>query len=183
MGALEFMWAGGYTERYHTHRTLLRDTVGHHSFNVACTILHLRPDASAALLKAALLHDVAEHKVGDMPAPAKRAMGIREVFSAHEAKVMQEAGIAFPELMPEEDWVLEFADGIDGMRFSLQERRMGNLGIAEIFHAYCGYCASLLFGANTHPLRQRPTELQEPAQLCDYEVFKNLKGEWYDICK
>lgn len=169
MKDIEFMWAGGYTDRYHTHRTLLRDTVGHRSFNVACTIMHLRPDASAALLKAALLHDVAEHKVGDMPAPAKRDMGIREVFSTHEAKVMAEAGVVFPDLSPEEAWVLEFADGIDGLRYCLQERRMGNLGIAEIFEAYAGYCIKLLGDG--------------PARSRDIALFEYLEGEWNDLCK
>lgn len=183
MKDIEFMWAGGYTDRYHTHRTLLRDSVGHHSFNVACTIMHLRPDASAALLKAALLHDVAEHKVGDVPAPTKRDMGIRDAFTTHEAKVMAEAGIEFPALTSEEDWVLELADGLDGMRYCLQERSMGNLGIEEIFHAYTGYVASLLFGPDKPPLRQYPDELQEPARFCDYQLFKHLKGQWYAICK
>lgn len=71
MKSLEFMWRGGYTTRYHTERTLREDTVGHHSFNVAAIVMYVRPDASAALLRAALLHDVAEHVLGDIPAPVK----------------------------------------------------------------------------------------------------------------
>ena len=57
---LEFILAGTEVTRYHTVRTLVQETVGHHSHGVAMLCLFLAPDASANLLKAALVHDLAE---------------------------------------------------------------------------------------------------------------------------
>jgi 5'-deoxynucleotidase YfbR-like HD superfamily hydrolase len=177
VNALEFMWAGGYTKRYHTWNTLLTDTVGHHSFNVACILMFLRPQASAALLRAALLHDVAEHKVGDMPATAKRALpdypgglSFRAVFGRLEEEHMQDAGVELPVLTDEEAWALKLADVLDGMRFCLMERRMGNRSIAEVwvnFHAYA-----------EEMLRAKAS----PAQKQDLDAFTFLEGEWADVC-
>jgi 5'-deoxynucleotidase YfbR-like HD superfamily hydrolase len=161
MKDLEFMWAGGYTDRYHTHRTLLRDTVGHHSYNVVCIIMHLEPKASAALLRAAILHDVAEHVLGDMPGPAKRAMPdyiadgerrfsdatFREVFGDAEEAAMASAGVSYPDLTPHEGWLLKMGDAIDGMRFCTQERAMGNKVITEIYNTYVRYVSELLSDA------------------------------------
>jgi 5'-deoxynucleotidase YfbR-like HD superfamily hydrolase len=143
--SLEFLWAGGYTARYHGIRMLLPDTVGHHSYNVACTVMYLRPDCPARLLRAALKHDAAEHKVGDMPAPTKRAIpGLRDSFGLYEDKVMDEAGVPVEPLTPEELWVLKLCDSMDGMRYCIQERRMGNKYAVEIFEAFNEYVIDLL---------------------------------------
>ena len=124
--ALKFMWSGGETRRYHGFRMLQEDTVGHHSFNVACIIMAIRPDASATLLRAALKHDIAEHIVGDMPAPAKRAMPhynaageggaepltFRQVFADMEQAVAAAAGVDLEDaaLTPDERHALRIAD-------------------------------------------------------------------------
>ena len=73
---LEFLLAGAEVLRYHTVQTLQRETVGHHSHGVACLVLLLDPQASARLLRAALLHDLAEQCTGDIPSAAKREYGI-----------------------------------------------------------------------------------------------------------
>ena len=58
-------------KRYHTVDGI-EDTVGHHSHGVACLCLYLTDNAaSAALLRAALLHDVEEIFTGDIPAQVK----------------------------------------------------------------------------------------------------------------
>lgn len=188
MSGLELMWEGGNVKRYHTETTLRTDYVGHHSFNVACIIMHLRPDASAELLKAALMHDVGERRLGDMPAPAKRAMpdypggdSFRTVFGRLEEEHMRAAGLEFPDLNSEEAWTLKLADALDGMRFCLQERRMGNRLIEPVWENFRTYAAELLFGPGKHPLRQFEEELQEPARFCDYQVFKHLVGGWYGV--
>lgn len=145
VNSLQFLWAGGYTARYHGSRTLIPDTVGHHSYNVAVTVMYLRPDAPARLLRAALKHDAAEHKVGDMPAPAKRAIpGLREAFGHYEDKIMDEAGIPVEPLSPEEHWVLKLCDALDGMRFCIQERAMGNQLVGPIYAEFRKYVYELL---------------------------------------
>src|SRR5690606_7036520 len=127
MHDIDFMWNGGETRRYHGFRMLMEDTVGHHSFNVACSIMKVRPGASARLLRAALKHDMAEHIVGDVPAPTKRDMPeyrshedaadpitFREVFAEYEAAEAEAHGVQLDEdLTPAEAWVLKFADSLD----------------------------------------------------------------------
>lgn len=196
MDALDFMWRGGNVARFHTHRTLSTDFVGHHSYNVACIILHQRPEARVELITAALLHDVAEHKMGDMPAPAKRALPayasrpipgdgpatFREVFAHMEDAHTRDAGLPTPDLTAEEQWVLKFADSCDGMRFCVQERRMGNVGIAECYENFRDYVAELLFGnPPPHALGQYEENLRDPARFCDLQLYKHLRGEWFDV--
>lgn len=154
MKALEFMWAGGNTRRFHTVPTILTDTVGHHSYNVACIIMYLRPQASTALLRAALKHDVAEHVLGDMPAPAKRklpgyvngptAESFREVFGKLEDKESSDAGVPVELLTSEEEWLLKFADAFDGLRFCYQEFYMGNKIIVPALENFRAYTEEVL---------------------------------------
>jgi 5'-deoxynucleotidase YfbR-like HD superfamily hydrolase len=187
MDDLNFMWRGGYTERYHTWPTLLKDTVGHHSYNVACIIMHLRPDCSVALLKAALLHDVAEHRTGDMPAPIKRALPdypdgtFRSAYAQMEELHMAEAGIEYPLLTAEEAWVLKLADSMDGMRFCIQERRMGNQGIAEVFENFRSYVSELMYGEDISLIDQLHTPPAAHAEKQDLMLAANLLREWYNV--
>jgi 5'-deoxynucleotidase YfbR-like HD superfamily hydrolase len=206
MDDLNFMWRGGYTERYHTWPTLLKDTVGHHSYNVACIIMHLRPDCSVALLKAALLHDVAEHRTGDMPAPIKRAlpdyielekqhdlvagaravivgsMSFRQVYGDYEILVAAASGVSIDQsLSPEETWVLKLADSMDGMRFCIQERRMGNQGIAEVFENFRGYVGELMYGEDISLIDQLHTPPAAHAQKQDLMLAANLLREWHIV--
>lgn len=192
MKALEFMWRGGYTARYHTHATLTTDTVGHHSYNVACIIMALRPNASAQLLRAALKHDMAEHVVGDMPAPAKRGLPdyvsrpipgdgpatFREVFAAMEADHMNAAGVATEPLLDSEEWVLKLADSLDGMRFCVHERKLGNVGIHEVFVNFRSYASSLLFVEPPPLLEWMGRAAHAHAEPQDVEAFDYLVKQW-----
>lgn len=189
--ALKFMWEGGNTRRFHTVPTVLTDTVGHHSYNVACIIMHLRPDASAALLRAALKHDVAECRTGDMPAPVKRALPdyhsrpipgdgsatFREVFDEYEDKVAKEHGVDIHEdLSTEDKWLLKFADALDGMRFCLQERKMGNMLMVTAYENFRAYTARLLYGTEKYKSPAATLELVASAEAED--LFWMLEGEW-----
>lgn len=188
MQAIQFLWDGGNTIRYHGIHTLVKDTVGHHSYNVTCIIMHLRPDASAKLLRAALKHDVAEHKVGDMPAPTKRALpdypaswhgdyppphdqpsrSFREVFGDLETKVAKDHGVDLEQdLEPEEAWVLKLADAMDGMRFCIQESHMGNntARLRGFFGTFRTYVTSLLLSESF-------------SQPQDHTLFDYLDRQW-----
>lgn len=200
---LDFMWSGGETRRYHGFRLLMEDTVGHHSFNVACIIMRLRPDASAHLLRAALKHDMAEHVAGDMPAPTKRALPdylmlpephrrdtprtFREVFGEYEDSLMAAAGVSTEDLMPCEEWVLKLADALDGMRFCIQELRLGNRTprFLRCYEAFEGYVAQLLWPAGTRGAIDM--KLQAPgsphALPVDKELYLHLRDRWYRASK
>lgn len=146
---LQFIRGGGDTRRFHTVPTLLLNTVGHHSYNVAWLVHLLTPDASTdvkyRLTMAALAHDQSEHITGDMPAPSKRALGIRELVGAWEDTLANDAGLSLgTELSAHERRILKFADAYDGAFFCVEERAMGNQRIAAAFGNFASYLAELV---------------------------------------
>lgn len=148
--ALDFRLRGGYTRRYHGLRNIMEDTVGHHSYNVAQILRHIAGDLPAnrvgLLVMCALDHDVAECIVGDMPAPTKRAIpGLREAFAIYEAEIMAKHGVEELEaqLTPDEAKLLKAADSMDGMRFCIQERTMGNRLAVRTYQAFESYVSAL----------------------------------------
>lgn len=141
---LDFIINGSETKRYHTVRTISEETVGHHSHGVALFCTLLSPNPSASLLKAALLHDLAEHVTGDIPSPAKRAYGISEQVSHREDLLMREAGLGIPTLTGEEERILKLADIFQGAIFCIRECEMGNLRMREILERYLSYSRSLV---------------------------------------
>jgi len=189
---LEFMWHGGGTIRFHGIPTLLTDRVGHHSYNVACIIMRLRPLASAKLLRAALKHDMAEHIVGDMPAPTKRALPdygdhatFREVFGGHEEDTAREHGIDLEQdLEDHETWVLKFADAADGFRFCVDERRMGNAHPRLVYCAdeFRKYLSALLYGTDNGepwaPIDELHLAVNDPAQKIDVWFYRYITDLW-----
>lgn len=198
MRDIDFMWNGGETRRYHGFRMLMEDTVGHHSFNVCAIILKVRPDASAALLRAALKHDMAEHIVGDMPAPTKRAMPeyhshedaadpitFREVFAEYEAAEAEAHGVQLDEdLTPAEAWVLKFADSLDGMRFCINEMLLGNRlpRLITCYETFAGYVATLLWPGyeNMQPIDMLHRDVEAPATDIDKALYLTMTERAYN---
>lgn len=154
---LDFARAGAETKRFHTAITLQENKVGHHSGNVAMIIHFLTPTADpltkAGLLLAALKHDLAEHKTGDLPAPGKREMGLREQFGAYEDKLMDAAGIGF-RLNPEHTRLLKLADAAEGALFCASERMLGNKYSIEYYYNFYSYVREVI-----NPDEQLETEL------------------------
>lgn len=141
---MQAMWDGGETARFHTCTLLRPDTVGQHSYGVACVVMHLYPQGQAHLLRAALKHDMAEAFTGDLPAPAKRDLGIREQFAAYEDKYLEGVGIAAEKLSAWEAWLIKMADSIDGLRVCVRERSMGNRMIEHAYANFSRYCEEML---------------------------------------
>lgn len=142
---IEFFARGAETLRYHTLRTLQMETVGHHSHGVAIYAILL--GASDNVVRAALYHDLAEHVLGDLPAPAKRAYGIGEIVSELEGKLLTANGFAVT-LTQEEARALKLADIFQGMTFCLREKELGNRSIGAVFQRYLGYAEQqVLVGA------------------------------------
>ena len=138
--ALDFILRGAEVKRFHTTHTLVSETVGHHSHGVAalcCLIYGLQ--VTANVLKAAALHDLAEHVTGDIPSPAKRAYGIGEQVNALEDKLLIEAGLTLPHLSDTDRKVLKLADIAHGALFCVREMQLGNCGITHIYDNYMSY--------------------------------------------
>lgn len=138
---IEFFLDGAETERYHTIRTLQRETVGHHSHGVAMFVVLLGGGEIA--IKAALFHDLAEHVLGDIPSPAKKKYGIGEQVNELEEQLLK--GVGFnTELMEASKRMLKFADIFQGMTFCTREVKMGNTKLASVFYRYKTYAEELM---------------------------------------
>lgn len=141
---LNFILDGSEVVRYHTVTTLQRETVGHHSHGVAMIALLLEPMASRQVLMAALFHDLAEHKTGDIPAPAKREFGIGDKVENLERRLMRDAGLVMPELLPQEARTVKLADIAQGALFCLREVQLGNSRLRPVFERYMAYAEEMI---------------------------------------
>jgi len=131
---LNLIMRGGRVKRYHVMDTLKQQTVAEHSFGVAWLVWLLcdgRP--SVELVMAALQHDLAEHVTGDLPAPAKRSLGISKQFEEYESAIMADARMPQVMLTQAERRTLKFADTCDLMLYCLREMELGNYGIHEVY--------------------------------------------------
>jgi 5'-deoxynucleotidase YfbR-like HD superfamily hydrolase len=136
-----FIYNGGASKRYHTVQTHNTQDIASHSFGVAwwCELITDKR-ASKQLIMAALTHDLAEHIVGDVPSPAKRAMGCRDAFNAYEDTILTDNKVVHYMNLPElEKAVLKAADCFDGLMFCLNERRMGNKHVEIVYGRYYSY--------------------------------------------
>lgn len=140
---LEFLRAGRAVRRYHTTPMLEYQRIDAHSYGVAQIARFLSqdlpPERQLAIIKEALDHDLAEHRTGDMPAPAKREMNIREQFAEHEARHMLLAGWEFQALSDEERRIVKIADCADGALHCIHERAMGNQHVRTPFYNFWTY--------------------------------------------
>ena len=140
--AIQFFLNGSEVKRYHTVRTLQEETVGHHSHGVALYCCFLT-NPSANLLIAALVHDLAEHQLGDIPSPAKKKYGIGEQVNELEARLLKDHHFDV-ELTDAEKRVLKLADIFQGMSFCLREMQLGNRRMREVFDRYRAYAEDML---------------------------------------
>jgi 5'-deoxynucleotidase YfbR-like HD superfamily hydrolase len=126
--------------RYHTEDTLQKQTVGEHTYLVMWWVWVLSGGApSAALLMAALAHDTPEVVTGDVPAPTKRRVGLRQAYEAMEDDVYEAIGYAAPALSTQERKLLKLADLLEGLMFCVSEIERGNRMILSVLRNYHNY--------------------------------------------
>lgn len=137
---VDFILRGSLVRRFHTKDTIKEDLVGRHSHGVAMLCFLLTDgDAGRDLLMAALVHDLGEQKIGDIPSPTKRALGkAMDAIYEMENAALASAKLRFTLTSSEED-ILNIADCLDGMLHCIRERRLGNEDIGDIFHRYSEY--------------------------------------------
>lgn len=138
---LQLLVRAGWVRRYHNKTVVQVDTVGRHSYLVAWLCWFLTDGrASAALLMAAMAHDVPEAVVSDLSAPVKRLLP--GVLDALEAQVM--ARLGFPAfdtyLSDEERYVLKLADKLEGALYCANEvHGLGNRHLAATLERFVSY--------------------------------------------
>lgn len=150
---INFFRRGAGVRRYHTHRTIMEDTVGHHSCNVGLFVIMLWQARTAEgtgthlrlgpMLAAALAHDLPEHTVGDIPAPAKRKLRAAGVdLDSEETQLLDEHRFSFA-LSDEEERLLKLGDYLDGLSFCAEERTRGNRYLNDVALTYATYLSEL----------------------------------------
>ena len=142
---LNFIYKGAQTKRFHTADTQTSQTVGAHSFGVAWLVVLISPTARKELILAALAHDLAEHIVGDVSSPTKRAFpALRAAVDEAEGAALKAVGLDYAAgLTCHEQKVLKCADMLDGMMFCVRARRMGDLGVKEIYNNFYAYVSEI----------------------------------------
>lgn len=124
---------GGAVKRWHTIETITEQTVAAHSWGVACVCLDIWPDCSRSLITAALHHDVPEARVGDVPAPVKwEYPSLKKELDKVEDAEAEAIGISYK--LNESDKVkLKIADMMELLWFCIDEERLGNRNMKEVF--------------------------------------------------
>jgi 5'-deoxynucleotidase YfbR-like HD superfamily hydrolase len=131
------------TKRFHNAAILHENTVGQHSWGVAWFCYLLSDQPRVELILAALAHDMAEQITGDVPAPAKRLLGLQQLLHQRESEVLERFGFHF-QLTADEEKILHIADCMDGMMFCIRERMFGNRFIETVFYKFQSYVNTIL---------------------------------------
>jgi len=118
------LWRSGLVRRWHCNPDLAHTGQSNaaHQWGVAMIILAQHPNPSAALIRAALCHDVGEMVVGDLPYPFKKA---NPDFAARHRDFEDMARVnlvgAFD--LTETDWRwLKYADAHEAILWMRQHR-------------------------------------------------------------
>lgn len=169
---VDFIFNGGKTKRFHTSDTQTVQTVAEHSFGVAMMVMLIHPKAHKDLICAALVHDLAEHRVGDMAAPFKRANpDIKHQLQLMEDHLLRQQSLNFEDLLrPGEQVIVKAADYLDGMLYCVRERRLGGQ-CKYIFDNFANYVGEVI-NAKTLPLA-----IHERLE----EVFHTIIDMWKEV--
>lgn len=169
------LFDGSAVKRFHTIPTVTENTVGQHSHGVAmlCVLLEGGKPSSALLMKA-LTHDLAEQYTGDVPSPAKRALGIRKEFGEVEEALLATVEFSI-EVTPREEQVLKLADCADGMLFCARERMYGNKSkmIKAAYKNYCTYVNAIMQDLEAGEFKDRVGRVFKGVA----RIWKENKGE------
>jgi len=132
--------------RFHTQPTLVTETVAHHSFNVVNLLLIMTNcEISKRAIIAALVHDMGEPVVGDIPSPVKRAMDSQTIDNIvklemdHIAKIHPYTAGEDYTFTPQEAFLLDLCDKLDGLLKCTEELELGNKKMIPIGNRYVSY--------------------------------------------
>ena len=169
------LFDGSAVKRFHTIPTVTENTVGQHSHGVAMFCMLLEGgEPSAKLLMKALTHDLAEQYTGDVPSPAKRALGIRKEFGEVEEQLLATVDFSI-DVTPREEMVLKLADCADGMLFCAKERMYGNKSkmIKSAYKNYCSYVNAIMQELEPGEFKTRVEQVFKGVS----RIWKENKGE------
>lgn len=124
---ITMMRRGGRVKRFHTEPIIGEETVGHHSYNVACWVIALtNHEVPRDLLLAAIYHDTDEQVLGDIPGPAKWfASDVINLVESKQREFRQSQGLEI-QLTDEQHNTLKWADKLDLLLTCYDQQRLGN---------------------------------------------------------
>lgn len=111
-------WYAAFVRRWHSGEAApflghTGDTVGYHGARMAILAIHIFPDASAALIRACITHDLGEYIAGDMAYPVKvRNPQAAAALACIEEQCLHEMGMHVS-LSPEDGRCMKFLDFLD----------------------------------------------------------------------
>jgi len=159
-----FLLAGANVQRYHTVTTLVPETVGHHSHGVAMLVFLLDENPSPDLIFAALVHDLAEHQTGDIPAPSKREFGIGDQMNALEERLLRDSGWMHRKLDSVDARTLKLADIAQGALYCVEEVARGNRKMKVVFDRYISYAEAMILSGTEKELFATIKEMANECQ-------------------
>jgi len=123
----------GQVIRYHTWPHVRQQSVGEHSWQICRILLAIAPDHCNDLLRHAIVHDIGEVGVGDIPYPVKLEnpeMGklFRDAEQRAAEDVCNKWSIPSPvrELSYNLRWIFKLAEFIEMWEWGMEERLRGN---------------------------------------------------------
>lgn len=170
---LQFIQNGRVTRRFHGLRMHDQQRVDSHSYGVAVLVLALIRgndyERRERLMRAALMHDLAEWKAGDIPAPTKRDLGPewRKQFNDYEDGLLWLHGLEI-NLSERDKRVLKLADAAEGCLHCIEERLMGNMTIGPIFLEFWKYLEQ----------EQEITNHPEYHELGEQDIHDYIMDKW-----
>lgn len=110
----------GRVKRWHTEPNIPVQSNAEHSWGVAILLLLTDPDVSRELLIAALIHDLPEKDMGDIPSPFKKVIadsGLSNILKEYEANWLSSHGFSAIHdlLVPIEAKKLKDADQLEAL--------------------------------------------------------------------
>ena len=115
------LWCSGFTRRWHMNPALswADDYICAHQGRCGMLVIALFPDHSLNLLRAAITHDAAESRVGDLSRLFKDAGGaVAAAHAALEAECLRDMGLDW-DLTPLDQKRLKLVDVLDAQLFCI----------------------------------------------------------------
>ena len=126
MNPLLRAWRASFTRRWHSNPDLCDtvDPISSHQGRTALLLVSLFPDCSFELLRAALIHDQAEVRTGDLPYDVKRdCPGAMDILRVAEVREMEDQNLDFPELPEPDQRRLKLCDRLDAWLWMMRHAR------------------------------------------------------------
>lgn len=126
---------GGSVLRFHTWPCVRPQSVAAHTWGVLALIYALDPEPSAALVRRAVFHDLAEYDTGDVPSSAKWAnRDLKMMMDQVEDHFNKLHGFPGDDTLTEYELdVLKMADLLDMLWYCYEEYMIGNRGLKVVY--------------------------------------------------